>query len=122
MRPVFVFGSNEAGIHGRGSALYAKEHYGAKNGVGVGRSGNAYAIPTKDRDLRTLPLPEIFKHVTVFLEYARKYHHIHFRVTAIGCGLAGYCHEQIAPMFYGAPDNCLLPELWRDMAYQPYVP
>lgn len=121
MRPVFVFGSNEAGRHGMGSALYAKEHYGAKYGVGEGRTGNAYALPTKDRDLRVLPLPVIFHYVTRFLDHASKYSHLSFQVTAIGCGLAGYKPYQIAPMFYGAPENCLMPEGWRDMARTPYA-
>ena len=35
---IFVFGSNEAGRHGKGAALYAKQHYGAEYGVGNGSS------------------------------------------------------------------------------------
>ena len=48
-KPIFVFGSNEAGRHGKGAALAAKLQYGAVYGVGRGRTGNAYAIPTKDK-------------------------------------------------------------------------
>src|SRR5262249_41455073 len=33
---IFVFGSNEAGRHGKGAALHARKHYGAKYGVGFG--------------------------------------------------------------------------------------
>ena len=54
--PVFVFGSDLAGRHGKGAALWARLHRGAIYGRGVGRQGNAYAIPTKDRQLRVLPL------------------------------------------------------------------
>lgn len=56
---VFVFGSNLAGRHGKGAALEAAQHWGAQYGVGEGRTGNAYALPTKDANLRTLPLLEI---------------------------------------------------------------
>jgi len=71
-RPVFVFGSNLAGIHGAGSARHAVRHHGAVYGVGIGRQGNSYAIPTKDRYLRVLPLTEIKKHVEEFLQYASR--------------------------------------------------
>ena len=52
---IFVFGSNLAGRHGKGAALFARQERGAIYGVGQGRTGNAYAIPTKDERLRTLP-------------------------------------------------------------------
>lgn len=56
MIEIFVFGSNLAGRHGKGAALYARQHYGAIYGQGVGRQGNSYAIPTKDGKLNPLPL------------------------------------------------------------------
>lgn len=115
MREIFVFGSNEAGRHGKGAALYARRHHGAKYGVGVGRTGDAYAIPTKDRELITLPLERIAVYVTQFLAYAAEHPELTFEVTPIGTGLAGYRHEDIAPMFAGAPRNCRLPEQWRPL-------
>ena len=63
---LFVFGSNEAGRHGKGAALHAKQHYGAEYGVGVGPSGDAYAIPTKDGKLKTLPLTKIHEYWASF--------------------------------------------------------
>lgn len=107
--PVFVFGSNLAGRHGKGAALWARQHRGAIYGQGIGRQGNAYAIPTKDQGLRVLPLHGIAPHVAVFLEYARHHPILHFELTPIGCGLAGYRHDQIAPLFRGAPANVMLP-------------
>ena len=56
---VFVFGSNEAGIHGAGAAKLAHEKFGAVSGVGFGLQGQTYAIPTKDLEIRTLPLDNI---------------------------------------------------------------
>lgn len=113
---IFVFGSNLAGRHGKGAALYARQHYGAEYGVGVGRTGNAYAVPTKDEHLQTLPLDVIAVHVDCFLEYANAHSQLAFYVTRVGCGLAGYRDEDIAPLFKLAPINCILPMepfVWR---------
>ena len=109
MTTIFVFGSNLAGRHGKGAALYAKQHHGAVYGVGMGRTGDSYAIPTKDAKLKTLPLEVIRDRVAEFLAYARDNPNIIFKVTAIGCGLAGYQPSNIAPMFITAPANCQLP-------------
>lgn len=111
--PVFVFGSNLAGRHGKGAALWARQNRGAIYGVGIGPQGNSYAIPTKDEHLRTLPLPEIEKHVVAFLIFAEAARGLFkFQLTPIGCGLAGYTREQIEPMFALAPDNVLWPPEW----------
>lgn len=107
---VFVFGSNLAGRHGAGAALYAYIHHGAAYGVGVGRTGNSYAIPTKDGQIRTLPLDRIAAYVASFIDYARSRPQEVFQVTAIGTGLAGYSPQDIAPMFVNAPANCDLPD------------
>jgi hypothetical protein len=110
---VFVFGSNLAGRHGKGAALYARQNHGAVLGQGIGRQGNSYAIPTKDKNLKTLPLDQIQVYVEGFLAYAQRHAMTDFEVTRIGCGLAGYSDKQIAPMFKLAPENCQLPEGWR---------
>jgi hypothetical protein len=110
---IFVFGSNLAGRHGKGAALCAREKHGAEYGVGVGRTGNSYAIPTKDASIRSLPLPRIADYVAEFLDYARAHPELEFEVTKIGCGLAGYREHEISPMFNGALMNCRLPDWWR---------
>ena len=79
----------------------------------MGRTGQAYAIPTKDAQLRTLTLAIIRDHVAAFVEYARSEPSLRFLVTRVGCGLAGYHDAQIAPFFREAPANCELPEGWR---------
>ena len=114
MTEIFVFGSNLAGRHGAGAAKTAREQYGARPGVGWGRTGNAYAIPTKDRALHPRALYLIADDVRRFLDYARVNPDLTFRVTRVGCGLAGYDDRQIGPMFRGAPDNCILPDGWGD--------
>jgi len=110
MANIFVFGSNLLGIHGAGAAKHARHFYGAEVGVGVGRTGNSYAIPTKATPSKTLPLNEIRGYVQQFLEYANSRYWETFNVTAIGCGLAGYTPTDIAPMFSWCPENVNLPQ------------
>jgi hypothetical protein len=107
---IFVFGSNLAGRHGKGAALFARKHHGAIYGNGIGLQGNSYAIPTKGINLEILPLHMIEHHINDFLDYARNNPHITFNLTAIGCGLAGYKPKQIAPLFNNAPDNVKKPK------------
>jgi hypothetical protein len=110
---IFVFGSNEAGIHGAGAALIARMHYGAVLGLGEGRSGNSYAIPTRTGDFVTLPLPEIREYVETFKRYAELHPDEQFQVTTIGTGCAGLAHVEMAPMFVSAPGNCLFDSEWK---------
>jgi hypothetical protein len=113
MTPIFVFGSNRAGRHGKGAALAARRQHGAIDGQGEGLQGQSYAIPTKDEKLKTLGLDAIAVHVDRFLDFARQRPDLRFQVTRVGCGLAGYRDEQIAPLFRDAPANCDLPDGWR---------
>ena len=113
MNRIFVFGSNLAGRHGKGAALIAKQQYGALHGVPRGRYGNSYAIPIKDAQLQSLDLDTIHHNVAEFLAYARQRPYLEFKVTCIGCGLAGYDHAQIAPMFDTAPFNCRFDTKWQ---------
>lgn len=110
MNKIFVFGSNLSGKHGKGAALYAYTNKGAIYGIGNGPMGQSYAIPTKDEYLKPLALHRINIYVQMFLEYARMHSELEFQVTPIGCGLAGYTPEQIAPMFVNVPSNCELPK------------
>ena len=110
---IFVFGSNLAGRHGKGAALFALKNHGAIYGRGWGPQGHSYGIPTKDENIRTLPLETIRAYVGDFLMYAEMNPVKTFNVTRIGCGLAGYTDSDIAPMFKNAPINCNLPEGWR---------
>ncbi len=99
MTEIFVFGSNLAGRHGKGAALFAKKHHGAIYGKGEGIQGQSYAIPTKDEILRPLPLARIEWHIERFMHFAADHPELLFTVTPIGCGLAGYKQEEIRPLF-----------------------
>ena len=102
---VFVFGSNLAGIHGAGAAALAHKKFGARWGQGLGFAnlcgmGMSYAIATKDEWVdKTLPLWEILFQIKPFLHFAYSKPGWDFYVTAIGCGLAGYTPQDVAPLF-----------------------
>jgi hypothetical protein len=112
-KTIFTFGSNLSGIHGKGSALTARKHWGAIYGRGSGHQGHSYAIPTKDQKLKTLPLKDIQYYVEQFIELATTNPDLKYLVVRIGCMLAGYKDEQIAPMFKDASDNVYLPPEWK---------
>lgn len=114
-RHYFVFGSNEAGRHGKGAALCAKQYFGAIYGQGHGEQGNSYALATKDASLHSLSLDEIRENVRIFLQHAKNHPHKIFAVSRVGCGLAGYKDEDIAPMFKGSPSNVyFLEKSWKE--------
>ena len=121
---IFVFGSNEAGIHGAGAARYAMNNKGAVWGYGHGIMGMSYALPTKGRTIKTLPLGVIAGYVEHFLLIAKAYNFKTnlktFQVTRIGCGLAGFTDEQIAPLFKDAPENCYFDEKWKPFLGENY--
>ena len=117
MANVFVFGSNLAGRHGKGAALYALQHYGAKYGEGVGRQGNSYAVPTKDFLLKVLTLDTISRHLADFISYAKEHPEDTFMLTPIGTGLAGYSREQIYSLLkqLDVPSNVLFTKEWFNL-------
>jgi hypothetical protein len=98
-RVIFVFGSNLAGRHGKGAAWCAADKWGAKYGVGRGITGDAYAIPTKDKNLKVIPLSKIKDSVVRFIDFAEDNPNLLFYVTAFGTGLAGYKIEEIKELF-----------------------
>ena len=114
MAKIFVFGSNQAGRHGKGAALCALLEHGAVYGRGVGLYGSSYAIPTKDYFIKTLPIDVIEGYVTEFIHFAYSRPDLTFEVTPIGCGLAGYEPWQISPMFKGCPENVYLPAVFKE--------
>lgn len=104
---VFVFGSNLQGSHGGGAAAAAVRYFGAIWGQGVGMQGHSYAIPTMHGGVDA-----IRPYVDEFIEYAKGHPELTFLVTRIGCGIAGFRDEQIAPLFADALElpNVVLPK------------
>lgn len=117
---IFVFGSNEAGRHGKGAALHAVRHHGAVYGQGRGRTGNAYALPTKDAHLRSVSIKALRANVAEFVEYAKAHPDDRFILTPVGCGLAGFDAHTVAAMFAGRlPSNVALHRSWLDHLAEP---
>lgn len=106
---IFVFGSNLKGRHAGGAAYAAYRKFGAVMGQGVGLQGKSYAIPTMQGGVET-----IRPYVDEFIDFARSHPELTFLVTRIGCGIAGFTDDEIAPLFKNAHDaeNIVLPEGW----------
>lgn len=104
---VFVFGSNLEGLHGGGAALLAHERFGAIWGQGTGLQGKSYGIPTMHGGVDV-----IAPYVDDFIAFAREHRELKFLVTEIGCGIAGFTVEEMAPLFKDAIDeeNIYLPQ------------
>lgn len=110
---IFVFGSNLSGSHGGGAAWIAYKEFGAIMGQGVGLQGQSYGIPTMHGG------PDaILPYVEQFIEFAKQRPELTFLVTRVGCGIAGFTTQEIAPLFVGAVDvdNIHLPEdFWKEL-------
>ena len=104
---IFVFGSNLAGMHCGGAACLAYNRFGAVLGQGVGLQGQSYAIPTMQGGVETIK-----PYVDEFISFARQHPEMKFLVTMIGCGIAGFTANEIAPLFKDALDaeNVILPK------------
>ena len=112
---VFVFGSNLQGMHAGGAARIACEKFGAVWGQGVGMQGQSYAIPTMQGGVETIE-----PYVEEFMDYAFRHRELTFLVTRIGCGIAGFTAQQIAPLFLKVIDleNVILPKDFVEIMHQ----
>ncbi|MBQ3957769.1 MAG: hypothetical protein II681_02825 [Bacteroidaceae bacterium] len=109
---IFVFGSNIHGSHGGGAARYAMQRFGAVWGQGEGLQGRSYAIPTMEG------LQSMTEAVGRFIHFATSHPELHFLVTRIGCGIAGYRDRDVAPLFRQCIElqNVSLPaRFWKEL-------
>ena len=107
---IFVFGSNIQGMHMGGAARVASSKFGAEWGNGEGLPGQSYALPTMEGIENTTTAA---RHFTAC---AKEHPELKFFVTSVGCGIAGYTPEDIAPMFREAAklENVFLPvSFWK---------
>ena len=107
---IFVFGSNLQGMHGGGAARIAYQKFGAVMGQGVGLQGRSYGIPTMHGGLEAIK-----PYVDEFIAFSKQHSELTFLVTLIGCGIAGFTAEEMAPLFKDAAEvsNIWLPkEFW----------
>lgn len=103
---IFVFGSNSHGIHNGGAAYVALMKFGAEYGKGEGIQGSSYAIPS------TGSIAEFTDAVRRFIDFASEHPELHFFVTRVGCGNAGWSVSDVAPLFSDCVrlENVSLPE------------
>lgn len=111
-KEIFVFGSNLQGRHGAGAAAIAEKKFGAISGQGVGLQGQSYGIPTMHGGIE-----EIKPYVDEFIEFVKQNPNLKFLVTRIGCGIAGFTEEEMAPLFAEAAnvENIYLPDTFWDI-------
>jgi hypothetical protein len=100
---VFVFGSNASGAHGGGAARQAYDRFGAVWGQSEGLQGQSYGIDSMSG------LGVLEAQARRFIAFAAEHPELRFLVTEVGCGIAGYTAEEVAPFFRGAPGNAVLP-------------
>lgn len=107
---VFVFGSNILGYHNGGAARKAKRDFGAVWGQSEGLQGQSYAIPV-DSGKGAMDITRIKSSIERFIAFAKSHSEFVFLVTRIGCGIAGFQEEEIAPLFKDAVEikNIKLP-------------
>lgn len=99
---IFVFGSNTEGRHAGGAAKVAADKFGAKMGVSEGLTGNSYAFPTMHWGGEVLPLNKIKKSFETLLNVVKDNPDKEFILTKVGCGIAGFSVEEIAPALFVA--------------------
>lgn len=107
---IFVFGSNIQGMHMGGAARAAYSKFGAEWGNGEGLQGQSYALPTMEGIENTTTAARNFT------ACAKEHPELKFFVTPVGCGIAGYSPDDIAPMFKEAArlENVYLPvSFWK---------
>ena len=110
-KEIFVFGSNIHGAHGGGAAWYAYKNFGTEWGVGEGLTGRTYALPTMEGEA------SMAHAVERFISCAKEHPELTFLVTAVGCGIAGYTPQQVAPLFKEALslENVYLPQVFMQI-------
>lgn len=102
---IFIFGSNPQGKHGMGTALLARQKFGAIYGQGYGRQGQSYGIVTKDLMKKKHPSiskEEIIEQIIELYKYANKNPELEFYIAYTGSGknLNGYTPNEMAKMFW----------------------
>ena len=92
---IFVFESTLEGEHTEGNAKIAYERFGAEWGVGNGRRGQTYAIPTN-----FMSVEEDFEpFVQDFIEYVKAHPDNRFILPRMECTGAEFYEKDIIPLF-----------------------
>lgn len=103
---IFVFGSNLNGEHGGGAAYIAYKKFGARMGVGFGTTGQCYALPTLDKQMKRFDADDLehgFIQLINTILWDDKNNE--FLLTKVGCGIAGYSVDEVADALWSAVDK-----------------
>lgn len=118
----FVFGSNTQGRHGKGSALVARQKFGAIYGQAEGFQGQSYAIITKDlsvKPYRQIAILDITTAISQLYYRAKEMPESEFFIAYAGTGtnLNGYTPKQMAYMFAHdkIPENIVFEEAFYEL-------
>lgn len=98
---VFVYGANVNFRHGAGAAKHAIK-FGAVYGLVEAYKGQTYGLITTDLNepqRPSIPMSLLQDEVDKFIQFAKDNTHLTFLVTEVGCGLAGFTVEEVAPLF-----------------------
>lgn len=114
---VYVYGSNLAARFVSESQHAALRWYNASVGTSEGLSGDSYAIPVWDRELRPLPMATVAANIVRFLTFAATTPHTEYYIPRFTLGDRDIAEREIAECFAGAPANCHLPGVWQRCAH-----
>lgn len=122
---IFVFGSNNCGMHIGGSAKVAVDKFGAEYGNPYGLQGNSYALCTTDFKNRgkLYSLEKIVKHIEELFDTCEDIPQYDYKVAYRNqpdevtlCGYSGQdlmdCFYDVATRYGGYPDNLYFSEEW----------
>lgn len=118
---VYVYGSNLAGRFISESQHTALRWYNANLEAHEGMSGDTYAIPLWDRELRPLPMATVAGSIERFLAFAAATPGTGFYVPRFTLGHRDIAERDIAKCFAGAPANCHLPGVWERQTHSGLV-
>jgi len=111
---IFVFGSNTEGRHGAGTALIARQKYGAKYGQAKGIQGKSYALITTDLTKKYRPSVDksiVESNIKELYDYASLNLDKEFLIayTASNKNLSGFTGLEFAEMFgkFDIPSNII---------------
>lgn len=109
---IFIFGSNMLGHHYGGAAKQAYDHFGAQVGIGEGLTGQCYAFPTLDEDMKQVSSTILKAARRNLYKTAEINPDKEFLLTKVGCGIAGFNEAKMKKLFENAPKNIIKPEGW----------